>query len=228
MNSPHLYRSAGRGGSSPTVAEEVAAWLTHGAGFVASVVAGGVLVWAAASHAGGLRPAGIAAVAVYAVSLSLLYAASTAYHATRHPRWKPLLRLADHCAIFLLIAGTYTPVAVLGLGFERSRWLLALVWGMAVVGILVKLRWMGRFPILTPLFYLAMGWTGVFALRPLLATVGTGVVEWLVAGGVVYTLGVAFYAWKRLPFNHTVWHLFVLGGSVCHFVAIALVVGARG
>jgi len=210
------------------VAEEIAAWLTHGVGFVASVAAGGVLVWVAGMNTGAIHPTGIAAVVVYVVSLSLLYAASTAYHATRHPRWKPLLRLADHCAIFLLIAGTYTPVAVLGLGFERSRWLLALVWGMAVVGILVKVRWMGRFPILAPLFYLAMGWTGVFALRPLLATVGAGVVEWLVAGGVVYTLGVAFYAWKRLPFNHTVWHLFVLGGSVCHFVAIALVVGARG
>jgi hemolysin III len=213
--------------ASPTVAEEVAAWLTHGAGFVASVAAGGALVWFTATHTGAIRPMGIAAVSAYAVSLSLLYAASTAYHAARHPRWKPLLRLVDHCAIFLLIAGTYTPVAVLGLGFARSRWLLALVWGMAAVGILVKLRWMGRFPILAPLFYLAMGWTGVFALRPLLATVGPGVVEWLVAGGVVYTLGVAFYAWKRLPFNHTVWHLFVLGGSVCHFVAIALVVGAR-
>lgn len=222
-----MKRVRATGASSPTMAEEIAAWLTHGVGFVASVVAGGILVWVAASHAGGLRAVGIAAVAVYAVSLSLLYGASTAYHASRHPRWKPLLRLVDHCAIFLLIAGTYTPVAVLGLGFARSRWLLALVWGMAVVGILVKLRWMGRFPILAPLFYLAMGWTGVLALRPLLATVGTGVVEWLVAGGVVYTLGVAFYAWKRLPFNHTVWHLFVLGGSVCHFVAIALVVGAR-
>ncbi len=205
----------------------MAAWLTHGVGFVASLAAGGVLVGVAATRGGSLRPAGIAAVIVYALSLSLLYAASTAYHAARHPRWKPLLRLVDHCAIFLLIAGTYTPVAVLGLGLARSRWLLVLVWGMAVLGILVKLRWMGRFPVLAPLFYLAMGWTGVFALRPLLATVGTGVVEWLVAGGVVYTLGVAFYAWKRLPFNHTVWHLFVLGGSVCHFVAIALVVGER-
>jgi hemolysin III len=209
------------------MAEEIAAWLTHGVGFVASLAGGGVLVWLAAARGGGLRPLGIGAIGVYVVSLSLLYAASTAYHAARHPRWKPLLRLVDHCAIFLLIAGTYTPVAVLGLGFARSRWLLALVWAMAAAGIVVKLRWMGRFPVLAPLFYLAMGWTGVFALRPLLASVGPDVVGWLVAGGVTYTLGVAFYAWKRLPFNHTVWHLFVLGGSVCHFVAIALVLGAR-
>jgi len=214
-----------RGG--PTRAEELAAWLTHGVGLVASVAGGGALVWLAWRLPGGARLPGLGAVAVYAGSLLLLYAASTAYHAVRRPDLKELLRLLDHCAIFLLIAGTYTPVAILGLGLRRGAPLLAVVWGVAVVGIVFKLRFMGRFPILSPIFYLAMGWTGVFALRPLLGTVGPGVVAWLAVGGVVYTLGVAFYAWKKLPFNHTVWHLFVLGGSVCHFVAIALVLGAR-
>jgi len=222
-----MTNETARTAPSPTPAEELAAWLTHGVGLVASLIGGGVLVWFAWRLPGGAREPGLVAVAAYAVTLALLYGASTAYHAARHPRWKHVLRLLDHCAIFLLIAGTYTPVALLGLGLRRGAPLLALVWGMAILGIVFKLRYMGRFPILAPIFYLAMGWTGVFALRPLVATVGTDVVAWLIAGGVVYTLGVAFYAWKKLPFNHTLWHLFVLGGSVCHFVAIALVLGAR-
>jgi len=222
-----MANATGRNAPSPTRAEELAAWLTHGVGLVASVIGGGVLVWLAWRLPGGARLPGLGAVAVYAVTLSLLYGASTAYHAARRPEWKRVLRLVDHCAIFLLIAGTYTPVALLGLGLDRGAPLLGLVWGMAVLGIVFKLRYIGRFPILAPVLYLAMGWTGVLALRPLVATVGTGVVVWLIAGGVVYTLGVAFYAWRKLPFNHTLWHLFVLGGSVCHFVAIALVLGAR-
>lgn len=194
---------------------------THAAGLAASLVAGPFLVGLALRSG---DPASVASVAVYVLTLVVLYAASTAYHSVSRPELKRLLRKLDHSAIFLLIAGTYTPIALLVLDGSLGWILLAAAWGLGAVGIAWKVCCLERFPVLGPVYYLAMGWLAVVAIGPLVDSLSTAELAWLVAGGLAYTGGVAFYAWKRLPYNHAVWHLFVLAGSVCHFTTIALTV----
>jgi hemolysin III len=158
--------------------------------------------------------------AVFGAALILLYGASTLYHALPQPRAKRVFRVLDHSAIYLLIAGTYTPFA---LGPLRGPWgwvLLGTLWTLAVLGITMKATLGFRFPRLSTAIYLVMGWVGVIALRPLLAEVGVAGVAWIIAGGVCYTTGVIFFAWERLRYGHMVWHLFVAAGSVCHFFAV--------
>lgn len=203
--------------SSPR--EERANRWTHAVGLLASLVAGPVLVGLAVRSGDGTS---VASVAVYALTLVALYAASTAYHSVSRPDLKRLLRRLDHSAIFLLIAGTYTPIALVVLRGGLGWTLLAVAWGLGAVGIAWKVCCLERFPILGPVYYLVMGWLAVVALEPLVASLSAAEMAWLVAGGLAYTGGVVFYAWKRLPYNHAVWHLFVLAGSVCHFTTIAL------
>ena len=205
--------------SSPR--EERANRITHAAGLVLSLVGGPVLVGLAIRSG---DPTSVASVAVYAVTLVALYAASTAYHSVTGPELKRLLRRLDHSAIFLLIAGTYTPVTMIVLEGGWGWALLGTVWVLAAAGIAWKVCCLERFPILGPVYYVAMGWLAVVALDPLMAALSTAEMAWLAAGGLAYTGGVVFYAWKRLPYNHAVWHAFVLAGSVCHFAAIALTV----
>lgn len=205
--------------SSPP--EERANRWTHAVGLAASLVAGPVLVGLAVRSG---DPTSIAGVAVYALTLVALYAASTAYHSVRRPDLKRLLRRLDHSAIFLLIAGTYTPIALVVLGGGLGWTLLATAWGLGAVGIVWKICCLERFPVLGPAYYLAMGWMAVVALGPLVESLSTAEMAWLVAGGLAYTGGVVFYAWKRLPYNHAVWHLFVLAGSFCHFTTVAMAV----
>ena len=158
---------------------------------------------------------------VYGVGLLALYVASTCYHACRRDtlarrRWRTI----DHAAIYVFIAATYTPLLIVPL---RGPWgwsLLAVVWSVAAFGVWLKLFGRRRYGWWSTALYLLMGWVGVIAIRPMLANVPLAGVEWIVAGGLAYTLGVAFYAAKRLPFSHAIWHLFVALGSVCHFVAI--------
>ncbi|HEX5831274.1 MAG TPA: hemolysin III family protein [Gemmatimonadaceae bacterium] len=201
-----------------TLGEEIANSLTHGAGLLASLAALPVLVLAAAGRRDALQLVGGA---IYGATLVLLYLASTLYHALPPSRAKSVLRVLDHSAIYLLIAGTYTPFT---LGALRGAWgwaLLATVWGLALLGIVAKCTLGFRFPRLSTVLYVAMGWLVLVAIQPLVANVSTVGLAWLFAGGVCYTGGVVFYATDgRLRFGHALWHLCVVAGSVCHFVAV--------
>jgi len=197
--------------------EEMANSITHGIGVGLSVAALSVLVTLAGRFGDAWH---VVSFSIYGTTLVLLYLASTMYHSFRSPHMKRLFRVMDHAAIFLLIAGTYTPFTLVTL---RGAWgwtLFGLVWTLALSGILLKVFFMNRFAILSVVLYIGMGWIVVVALKPLITALPTGGMIWLGAGGLAYTLGVAFYLWKALPFNHAIWHLFVLGGSVCQFLSI--------
>jgi hemolysin III len=204
-------------GRPVSLGEEVANAVTHGVGLLASLVGVPVLLGAAVA---GRDTALIVGAAVFGATLVGLYAASTLYHALPPSRAKRVFRVIDHAAIYLLIAGSYTPFT---LGVLRGAWgwlLLGLVWALAVLGILFKTLGGLRFPRLSTLLYLGMGWLAVIALRPLaLALPGAGL-GLLVVGGLLYTGGVLFFVWERPRYSHMVWHLFVLGGSACHFLAV--------
>ncbi|MFO1506767.1 MAG: hemolysin III family protein [Lysobacterales bacterium] len=197
------------------VAEEWASSLIHGTGVVLSLAA---LPMLALATRGGPRLVMLGA-CVYGASLLLLYVASTLYHALPSPRLRPVLRALDHASIFVLIAGTYTPFTLLTL---RGAWgwsLFAFVWTLALVGAVFEFR--GTAPRgLRVALYVALGWSGLVAIRPLVENLPAGGLWLLFGGGVCYTLGVPFYLWSKLPFNHALWHVFVLGGSVLQFLAV--------
>lgn len=200
-----------------SIGEEIAHTLTHAAGLVLSI--GGLvgLVMVASLRGDAWHIVGCT---IFGVTLMLLYLASTLYHGIPHRRVKQVLRRLDHAAIFLLIAGTYTPFTLVNL---RGAWgwtLLALVWSLAVLGIVLQLTLPSKAPRLSVPLYLAMGWMVVVAFEPLAQSMQPAGLMLLFMGGIAYTLGVVFYAWERLPFNHAVWHLFVLAGSACHFSCI--------
>lgn len=210
--------SAGSATHRPqTLGEEVANAVSHGVGFVASVVAIPILVVAAVRNG---SPADVVGGAVFGASMAILYLASTLYHALPAGRAKLVLRRVDHSAIFLLIAGTYTPftLGVLGGGWGWS--LFGVVWGLAAVGIGMKVLAGVRWPVLSTALYVAMGWLVLVALRPLWLAMPTQGLVFLVAGGAAYTAGVVFYAQPRRRYAHFVWHLFVLAGSALHFFAV--------
>ena len=204
-------------GRAWTLGEELAHSLTHGVGWIASI--GGLVVLVVATARQG-DPWRIVACSVYAATLVLLYGASTLYHALSGTRARHVFQVLDHSAIFLLIAGTYTPFALVNLRGPWGWTIFGVVWGLAVAGITLKACFGPRWPILSTAIYVAMGWTVVVAVKPLLLHVPPGAIAWLVAGGFAYTGGVAFYAWGRLRYSHAVWHLFVLAGSVCHYIAV--------
>ena len=197
--------------------EELAHSVTHGVGWMASL-AGLIVLMVFAMRTG--DPWRIGACAVYASTLVLLYAASTLYHALSGTRARHVFHVLDHSAIFLLIAGTYTPFALVTLRGPWGWTIFAIVWSLAVAGVTLKAVFGPRWPILSTAIYIAMGWTVVVAAKPLMALAPPGAIAWLAAGGIAYTGGVAFYAWTRLRYSHAVWHLFVLAGSVCHYIAI--------
>lgn len=204
-------------GRALSVGEEIANSVTHGAGLVAFAISLPLLVATAAERGDALQVIGCS---VFATCLVLLYAASTIYHALPPSRAKQIFRVADHIAIYLVIAGSYTPF-LLGVLRGPFGWTLcAVVWGLAALGILHKLLLGMRFPHLSTAFYLAMGWLAVVAIGPITNHVPSGGLAWLAAGGLLYTAGVVFFAWERLRYGHMVWHLFVLAGSACHFVAV--------
>jgi hemolysin III len=162
----------------------------------------------------------IAGCAVFGATLVLLYAASTLYHGIPSLRAKRVLRQLDHAAVYLLIAGTYTPFTLVNLRGSWGWTLLALVWGLAILGIALQVAVPRRARRASVPLYLAMGWLIVIAVEPLIRSVHSGGLVLLVLGGLAYTLGVVFYAWRRLPYNHAVWHVFVLAGSACHFSCV--------
>ncbi len=191
--------------------------LTHAFGGLMSAVGLVVLVMYAASAHDVRR---LVAVTIYGASLVLLYSASSCYHFVEPPGLKRKLKILDHAAIYLLIAGTYTPILLISM---RGPWgwsLFAVVWTMAISGVILKLFYVDRFKRLSTAIYVLMGWLVLIAAKSLFASVPPHGILWLFAGGISYTGGVAFYLWDRLPFNHAIWHLFVIAGSVCHFVAV--------
>jgi hemolysin III len=198
--------------------------LTHGAGAVLSLAGGAVLVTLVAMRGDGWQLAGAL---VFTLSMLVLYVASTLYHAIPHPVAKRRLKVLDHCAIFVLIAGTYTPFALVALRNSVGWWLFAAAWSLALLGIVFKLFFTGRFKFASTVVYIAMGWMVVFTVRPFLRGVPMPAVWWLLAGGIAYTLGTVFYLSRRRH-AHAVWHAFVLLGSLCHFVSVALLVLVRG
>jgi len=208
-----------------TAAEELANVLTHGLG--AALGAAGLAALLAIGFTAG-DPALAAGLAVYGVTLTLVYAASALYHGTGHPRLRDLFKRFDQAAIFLFIAGSYTPFALYVLGGGWGWGLFGLVWALALAGIVFKTVFHGRLEWATVGFYLAMGWVGLAALGPIAAGLGPGGTALLVGGGVAYTAGVAFYAWHALPFNHAVWHVFVMVGSALHFAAVVAYVALPG
>ncbi len=198
--------------------EELANSISHGAGVVASLIATPFLILRAVERG----DAGyIVGASIFAATMILLYSASTAYHALRPGRLKHRVRVVEHSAIFLLIAGTYTPFT---LGILRGGWgwaLFGVIWGLAAVGVLLKIVSGATRPIAFTVLYLIMGWLIVIAARPLYAHLPAPGLEWLVGGGLSYTIGVAFFAAdSRIRYGHFIWHLFVMAGTACHYFAV--------
>jgi hemolysin III len=199
-----------------SLGEEIANSVSHGVAVIAAAVATPFLLLAASRH-GTIQLVGAS---IFSGTILLLYLASTLYHALRDNRAKRLFRFLDHAAIFFLIAGTYTPFT---LGILRGAWgwtLLAVVWGLALTGVVLKAVGAMRHPALSTGLYLMMGWLIVVAIRPLWNHMSLGGLLWLVAGGLAYTVGTAFFALPRLRYSHLVFHLFVVAGTACHFVAV--------
>lgn len=201
--------------------DELASSVLHGMGIVLSIAGLTTLVAFAALHDDARA---VAASAVYGVALILLYTASTLYHAIPVPAAKPVLRTLDHVAIYLLIAGTYTPFTLIALSGAWGFSLFTAVWALAFIGSVLEFGWFRRSRGLAVLLYVGMGWIGLLAFKPLIAHVQVGGVVLLIGGGLAYTLGVPFYLWRKLPFQHSLWHGFVLAGSVLHYLAVLLYV----
>lgn len=197
--------------------EELANSITHGAGILLSVAALVLLMIFSNQH-GTARH--IVSCAIFGATLILLYSASTLYHSLKNPNIKRIFKIFDHASIYLLIAGTYTPFLIVVLNGVTGWILFIIIWLLAITGVVLKIFFIHRFKILSTIAYVFMGWIIVFAIKPLMESLPAGGLFWLVAGGLIYTLGVIFYLWKKLPFNHAVWHLFVLGGSSCHFFTV--------
>lgn len=204
------------------VREEIANAITHGLGVLLAVGGGAVLLTLAAIHATAWHVLGAA---VFVGSLVLLYTASTLYHAIPFERARRRLQTFDHCAIYVLIAGTYTPFLLTDLRGPLGWSLLATIWMLAIGGVVFKLFFTGRWRGLSTAFYVGMGWLAAVAFQPMREALPPAALLWIVAGGVAYTAGTIFYLSRR-RYAHTVWHGFVLAGSVCHFAAVLVVVMA--
>lgn len=207
--------------NAPDARQELANTLTHAPGLVLSLAG---TVWLVGRAAAGGDAWVTVSCAIYGATLVAFYAASTFYHAVQGPRPKAALRKADHVCIYLLIAGTYTPFALTAL---RGPWgwsLMGVEWGLVAVGLVNKLFLMDRFRRMSVGLYLAMGWVGIVAAKPVVERLPGGCVLLMATGGLIYTAGVYFYAQPRIPYHHTIWHGFVLAASAMHFVAIAVYV----
>lgn len=197
-----------------TLGEEIANSITHGTGVGLSIAALVILVVFAAKQSDAWK---VVSFSIYGATLITLYLASTLYHAFPQPTVKRFFRILDHCSIFLLIAGTYTPVTI---GTLRGPWgwtLFGITWVLAIGGINLKIFALGKFKVLSLLIYVGMGWMALIAIKPLMRQMPASFLMWLLIGGLCYTLGIIFFVMKKLPYHHSVWHLFVLGGSISHF-----------
>jgi hemolysin III len=201
--------------------DELASSVIHGIGIVLSIAGLATLVAFAALNGNALA---VVACAVFGASLVLLYTASTLYHSISAAAAKPTLRALDHIAIYVLIAGTYTPFTLIAMPGAWGWSLFAAVWTLALIGSALELGLLKRYHKLAVLLYVGMGWIGMVAFEPLSKHLQTGGTALLLAGGLAYTLGVPFYLWRKLPYHHALWHVFVLAGSVLHFLAVLLYV----
>ena len=197
--------------------EEVANAITHGIGVGLAIAALVILVVFAARISDTWK---VVSFSIYGATMIILFLSSTLYHSFPQPYLKRFFRILDHSSIFLLIAGTYTPVTI---GSMRGGWgwaLFGVIWGLTIVGIILKIFAMSKLKWLSIVVYLMMGWIILIAIKPLVAVVTSRFLIWILAGGLAYSLGIIFYVARKLPFHHAVWHLFVLAGSICHFFAM--------
>lgn len=197
--------------------EEFANRLTHGFGAVLSLAGLVAMVFYSWLYGDAWH---VGSTFIYGVTLVIVYSASTLYHSVQNPRWRVLCQKIDHAAIFLLIAGTYTPFMLNSLRSGTGWNIFGVVWGCAAVGVVLKFFFGGRGDVISTLLYLALSWLILLAARPLFEALPAGAFRLLLAGGACYTLGAVFYLWEKLPFNHAVWHVWVLAGSACHWLAI--------
>ena len=204
-----------------SLTEEIWHAITHGIGLGLSIAGLIILVVFSAIHGTALS---ITSVAIYGSALIILYGSSTLYHAITHTKVKKIFQQFDHASIYVLIAGTYTPITLLTLEGAWGWSIFAVVWFSALLGIILKIFYPGRFERFSLILYLLMGWMIVIAMQPLMQSMESGGLWLLLAGGLSYTFGVIFYVWDSLPFNHAIWHLFVLGGSIAHYLMVLLYV----
>lgn len=197
--------------------EETLNAITHGVGTFLAIIGLAVLA-VAAYHSNSIWH--LISFFIYGVSLVLLYLASTLYHSFSNEKLKGIFKIIDHAAIYLLIAGTYTPFALVTLGGQLGWNVFATVWAIAAVGIVFQIFFVKRFKVFSTICYILMGWLAIFVIEPLAAALPVAGLYWLIGGGLFYTVGSVFYLYRRIPYNHAVWHLFVLAGSVSHFIAI--------
>ena len=200
-----------------TEKEEKLNILSHAFGLVLSAIAFPFLIIKSLQFSGFWKPASIY---MYAFSLLILYAASTFYHASKKPKLRRRLNIFDHAAIYVLIAGTYTPFTLITLEGKIGWIIFGLTWGFALIGIILKLFFTGRFDKISTIMYVLMGWQVVFAINPLIEKLAPQGLQWLFIGGILYTVGAVLYSIKRIPYNHAVFHVFVLLGSISHFISV--------
>lgn len=196
--------------------EEILNAVTHGIGTILAIVALCVMVGLYNDVSEWHLMSG----AIYGGSLVLLYLASTLYHSFTNEKLKSLFKFFDHAAIYILIAGNYTPFALIPLHGNFGWTIFGVIWSLAAIGILFKVFFVKKFRFFSTICYLLMGWFAVFIIKPLIAALSIEAIYWLIAGGVFYTVGAIFYLIKRIPYNHAIWHLFVLAGSAAHFIAV--------
>jgi len=197
--------------------EELANSITHGIGFFIGIAVLVLLVVFSALRKSAWE---VVSCSIYGATFIMLYLGSTLYHSARNPRTRKVMKAIDHAAIYLLIAGTYTPYALVPLRGALGWTILGVIWGCAILGIFFKVFFTGRFKAVSLISYLFMGWFCVVAVKPLFRELTTAGFVFFVVGGLCYTVGAVFYAWKSMPWSHAVWHLFVLAGSLCHFFSI--------
>ena len=200
-----------------TVLEEIFNSVTHGVGAILSIVGLATLIINASIYGNSTH---LISFSIYGITLILLYLSSTLYHAITHPKAKKVFRTFDHISIFLLISGSYTPFCLIILNDGIGLKIFYALWILTIFGLIIKIFTIGKLRRTTLFIYLAMGWSIVFAFNPFVEKLNPKGLLWLAAGGLFYTFGTIFYAKEHIKFSHSVWHLFVLGGSLCHFFAV--------
>jgi hemolysin III len=200
-----------------SIREEKANAISHGIGVLLSIAALILLIVQASLHGSAWH---LVSFSIFGVSLVTLYSCSTLLHSIQHPKLKDLFEILDHSAIYLLIAGTYTPYLLVTLRGPFGWTFFGIIWGLAIVGMVLKIFFVKRFMVLSTFCYIVMGWLIVLAFKPLYMNLPFGGIMWLVVGGLLYTCGTTFYLWRRVPYHHAIWHVFVLAGSACHFISI--------
>jgi len=200
-----------------TLNEEIANSITHGLGILFCLFAIPAMILYAMRASNEVM---VWAVCVFGFGMATVYLSSTLFHAVQHTKTKDVLQIWDHVSIYLLIAGSYTPVVIKFTPHDTAKIFLTVMWSIVAIGSFLKLFHTGKYKVVSVILYLAMGWMAVFIIKPLLANMPLSIFWWILAGGLAYTLGVIFYLWKKLTYSHAIWHVFVLTGTVTHFFAV--------